>query len=291
MKKFTALFLAATLLLSSLSACSKNEEPKEQPQQPAQQETQQPAEPAEPEKDRLARIKEKGEIVIATEGTWAPWTYHDESSNQLVGFDIEVAQAVADELGVKATFVEGAWDGLLTGLEGGRYDIMANGVDMTPDREAKYDFSAPYAYNRTAVVVRNDDDSIQSLDDLKGKSTANTITSTYAELAQAHGAEVTAVDDLNQTMELLLAGRIDATLNSEVTVYEYMAAQPDAPLKIAVLTEEATKVALPMAKGEDSATLLEAINSALDKLRQEGKLKEISEKYFGSDISAEPSAN
>ena len=285
MKKILATFLAASLLLSSLSACSsKSDKPQEQ--QP-QQESQQPAQ----EKDRLARILDKGEIVIATEGTWAPWTYHDESSNQLVGFDIEVAQAVADELGVKATFVEGAWDGLLTGLEGGRYDIMANGVDVTPDRAEKYDFSAPYAYNRTAVVVRSDDDSIQSLDDLSGKTTANTITSTYAELAQAHGAEVTAVDDLNQTMELLLAGRIDATLNSEVTVYEYMAAQPDAPIKIAVLTEEATRVALPMAKGEDSASLLEAINSALDKLRQEGKLKEISEKYFGSDISAEPSAN
>lgn len=286
MKKFIAAFLAAGLLLSSLSACSsKSDKPQEQqPQQESQQ-------PAQEQKDRLARIREKGEIVIATEGTWAPWTYHDESSNQLVGFDIEVAQAVADELGVKATFVEGAWDGLLTGLEGGRYDIMANGVDVTPDRAEKYDFSAPYAYNRTAVVVRSDDDSIQSLDDLSGKTTANTITSTYAELAQAHGAEVTAVDDLNQTMELLRAGRIDATLNSEVTVYEYMAAQPDAPIKIAVLTEEATRVALPMAKGEDSASLLEAINSALDKLRQEGKLKEISEKYFGSDISAEPSAN
>lgn len=84
--------------------------------------------------DELAQIRKKGEIVFATEGTWSPWTYHDKS-DKLVGFDIEIARAAAKKLGVKATFVEGKWDGLLAGLEAGRYDSMANGVEVTAERK------------------------------------------------------------------------------------------------------------------------------------------------------------
>ena len=176
--------------------------------------------------DLLEQIQSKGEIVVAMEGTWAPWTYHDEDDN-LVGYDVEVAQQIAEKLGVKATFVEGEWDGLLAGIDSGRYDIMVNGVDITEERAEKYSFSDPYAYNRTAVIVNSANDEIQSMEDLDGKSTANTISSTYAEVAEKYGAAVTGVDDLEQTFELLLSGRIDATLNAEVTYYDYMKAHPD----------------------------------------------------------------
>ena len=182
-------------------------------------------------------------------------------------------------------FVEGEWDGLLAGLDAGRYDIMVNGVDITPDRAAKYDFSTPYAYNRTAVIARADDDSIQTLEDLNGKTTANTISSTYAQLAEQYGATVTAVDDLNQTFELLNSGRIDATLNAEVTFYDYTKEHPDANVKIAVLTDDANEVAIPMRKGEETATLRAAIDTAIEELRADGTLKALSEKYFGTDIS------
>ena len=156
------------------------------------------------------------------EGTWAPWTYHDESG-ALVGYDVEVAQHIAEKLGVEAAFVEGEWDGLLAGLNAGRYDVMVNGVEIDGDRREKYDFSDPYAYNRTAVIVRSDDNSIQSMEDLSGKTTANTLNSTYAALAKRYGAEVTGVDDFVQTIELLNSGRIDATLNADVSYYDYMA--------------------------------------------------------------------
>ena len=112
--------------------------------------------PAE-EGDLLARIQARGSIIVAMEGTWAPWTYHDES-DRLVGYDVEVAQAIADKLGVKVDFVEGEWDGLLAGLDDGRYDIMVNGVGIAPDREEKYNFSTPYAFNRTAVLVRRSEE-------------------------------------------------------------------------------------------------------------------------------------
>ena len=234
--------------------------------------------------DLLAQIQERGEIVIAMEGTWAPWTYHDENG-ELVGFDVEVGQQIAEALGVEATFVEGEWDGLLAGLDAGRYDIMINGVDITEERSDAYDFSDPYAYNRTAVIVSGDNTDITSMEDLEGKHTANTISSTYAEVAEQYGAEVTGVDDLNQTFELLLSGRIDATLNAEVTYYDYMEAHPDANIKIACLDPEATEVAIPFRKGEETASLREAVNQALADMRESGALTELSEKYFGTDIT------
>lgn len=234
--------------------------------------------------DLLSAIQERGSIIVAMEGTWSPWTYHDEN-DQLIGYDVEVAELIAEKLDVKAEFIEGEWDGLLAGLDSGRYDIMVNGVGVTEDRSEKYNFSIPYAYDRTAVIVNSENDEIQTMEDLEGKHTANTISSTYATLAESYGAEVTGVDDLNQTFELLLNGRIDATLNAEVTYYDYMEEHPDAPLKIAVLAEETTDIAIPLRKDESTASLLTAINEALNELAEEGELSRLSEKYFNMDIS------
>lgn len=273
-RKVTALFMAAAVLGSvGLTGCSS---------QGSGQSSQENSSTGSG--DLLAQIQERGEIVIAMEGTWAPWTYHDESGT-LVGFDVEVGQQIAQALGVEATFVEGEWDGLLAGLDAGRYDIMINGVDITEERSDAYDFSEPYAYNRTAVIVSADNTDITSMEDLEGKHTANTISSTYAEVAEQYGAEVTGVDDLNQTFELLLSGRIDATLNAEVTYYDYMEAHPDANIKIACLNPEATEVAIPFRKGEETASLREAVNQALADMRESGVLAELSEKYFGTDIT------
>lgn len=281
-KKLAALLLAAAISAAALAGCAGNSPGGSAaagaPSAPAE------SQPGAGAADLLARIRDRGEITIAMEGTWAPWTYHDEN-DELVGYDVEVGRLIAEKLGVEPNFVEGEWDGLLAGLDAGRYDIMVNGVDITPDRAEKYDFSAPYAYNRTAVIVRGGSDEIQAMEDLAGRHTANTISSTYAELAEQYGAEVTGVDDLNQTFELLLSGRIDATLNAEVTYYDYMKAHPDADLKIAVLTEDASQVAIPMRKGGETAALREAIDEALGELRGSGELAALSEKYFGTDLS------
>ncbi len=235
-------------------------------------------------RDALAQIKERGELIVAMEGTWSPWTYHDET-DKLVGYDVEVAEKLAEKLGVSVTFVEGEWDGLFAGLDAGRYDLVINGVEVTDERAEKYDFTIPYAYIRTAVIVKGENNEIQSFEDLKGKKTANTISSTYAELAEQYGAEVTGVDDLNQTFELLLSGRIDATLNAELTYNDYMKAQPDADLKVAVLTEDASHVAIPVRKGPETESLRAAIDEAITGMAQSGELSELSRKYFAIDIS------
>lgn len=234
--------------------------------------------------DLLDQIREKGYMTVAMEGTYAPWTYHDENDN-LTGFDVEIANEIAKRLGIEAQFVEGPWDGLLAGVEVGRYDVLINCVGVTEERQKKYDYSDPYAFNKPVVIVRADYDKIQSMEDLKGKRTANTITSTFAETAEKFGAIVTGVDDLNQTIELVLSGRMDATLNTEMTYLDYMKAHPDANLKIAAYGDDATWIAIPVRKGEESAAFLSAINEALADMREKGVLSELSLKYFDADIT------
>ena len=150
----------------------------------------------------------------------------------------------------------------------------------------KYDFSTPYGYIRTALIVRGDREDIASFEDLAGKRTANSISSTYMLLAESYGATAMGVDTLDETLAMVLSGRADATLNAEVSFYDYMNVHPDANLKVVALTDEASQVAMPIRKEADSTSLLAAVNQAIDELRAEGELTRISEKYFGKDITA-----
>lgn len=236
--------------------------------------------------DLLEAIQTRGTLVVATEGAWSPWTYHDES-DKLVGYDVEVATALAEKLGVKAEFVEGAWDGLFAGLDSGRYDIVCNGVELTEERALTYDFTVPYGYIHTALAVRSDNTDITTFEDLAGKTTANSIASTYMTLAESYGAEVLGIDTLDETIQMLVAGRVDATLNADVSFYDYLNVHPEADFKIVALTEDASQVCIPVRKGEETATLLAALNEAIEELRADGTLAEISQRYFGTDISAE----
>ncbi|HIV51698.1 MAG TPA: transporter substrate-binding domain-containing protein [Candidatus Faecalibacterium intestinipullorum] len=236
--------------------------------------------------DLLEAIQTRGTLVVATEGAWSPWTYHDES-DKLVGYDVEVATALAEKLGVKAEFVEGAWDGLFAGLDSGRYDMVCNGVELTEERALTYDFTVPYGYIHTALAVRSDNTDITTFEDLAGKTTANSIASTYMTLAESYGAEVLGIDTLDETIQMLVAGRVDATLNADVSFYDYLNVHPEADFKIVALTEDASQVCIPVRKGEETATLLAALNEAIEELRADGTLAEISQRYFGTDISSE----
>ena len=236
--------------------------------------------------DQLAAIQANGKLVVALEGAWQPWSYHDESDT-LVGYDVEVSRAIAEKLGVEPEYVESDWDSLFAGLDAGRFDLVCNGVEVTDERAKTYDFTTPYGYIHTALAVRKDNEDIKSFEDLKGKTTANSLASTYMELAESYGATVQGIDTLEETIQLLTAGRIDATLNADVSFYDYLNVHPDADFKLVAQTEDASHVAIPVRKGGDSASLLEAINTAIEELRADGTLKALGEKYFGQDISSE----
>ena len=235
--------------------------------------------------DRLATIQSNGKLVIALEGAWQPWSFHDESDT-LVGYDVEVSRAIAEKLGVEPEYVESDWDSLFAGLDAGRYDLVCNGVEVTEERAKTYDFTTPYGYIHTALAVRKDNEDITSFEDLAGKTTANSLASTYMELAESYGATVQGIDTLEETIQLLTAGRIDATLNADVSFYDYLNVHPDADFKLVAQTEEASHVAIPVLKSDDTS-FLDALNSAIEALRADGTLKELSEKYFGEDISSE----
>ncbi|MBR2675408.1 MAG: transporter substrate-binding domain-containing protein [Solobacterium sp.] len=236
--------------------------------------------------NHLERIKSAGKIVVGLEGDWQPFSFHDENDN-LVGFDVEVAQNIAEIIGVKAEIIEGPWDGLLAGEDTGVYDIVVNGVDVTPDREEKYDFSDPYAYDRAVLVTAAGNEEIKTFEDLNGKTTANSTGSTYMEIGEQYGATVKGVDTLAETITMVKNGQADATINAATSVQDYLMTTGDTGIVVVAQMDEATPYAIPLVKGEDNADLREAINDALKQMRESGKLAELSKKYFGEDLTQE----
>ncbi|MBR5959849.1 MAG: transporter substrate-binding domain-containing protein [Clostridia bacterium] len=233
----------------------------------------------------LEKIQEKGALTIATEGCWSPWTYHDEN-DVLTGFDIEIGALIAEGLGVKADFQEVPWESILVGVDTGAFDIACNGVGYTDERAEKFFFSDPYVYTEAVLVVRADNEEIKSLEDLKGRKTSNSPNSTYALKAEEMGATVDYVDTLGETMMMVIDGRVEATINAKGSVDDYLSEHPDAEIKV-VQVFAGEPVCYPIKKGEDSETLLNAINEILNELRENGTLAELSVKYFGEDLTKE----
>lgn len=224
-----------------------------------------------------------GTLTIATEGTYRPFSYHDEGSGDLTGFDVEIITAVADKLGLKTSFQETQWDAIFAGLDAGRFDVIANQVSVNPEREAKYLFSDAYSVSPGVIVVKEGDDSIKSFDDLSGKTTAQSLTSNWYELAQKSGAQVEAVEGWAQAVALLKQGRVDATINDKLTYLDYEKTDGPTGLKIAAETDDPAKSALAFTK--DKKDLVDAVDKALAELRADGTLTKISEKYFGADVT------
>lgn len=233
----------------------------------------------------LADVQAAGTLVIGTEGTYKPFTFHEDGTGDITGYDVEIIQAVAEKLGVKAEFAETQWDAIFAGLDAGRFDIIANQVSITDERLAKYDFSEPYTVSPGVVIVASDNTDISSLADLKGKTTAQSLSSNWYTLAEDNGATVESVEGWAQSIALLEQGRIDATLNDKLTYLDYVTSKPSAAskLKVAAETDDPSTNAFVVTKG--STSLIDAINDALDELRADGTIAAISEKYFGEDVS------
>ncbi len=292
MKSKLSMILTTVLVGTSLVACGTTNEAEgetvaETTAEASVTESSEATAESAPSEDHLARIQAAGKITIATEGVWAPFTYHDETTDELVGFDVEVATAIAEKLGVEPEFKEVAFDGGLTGVTTGTFDMMANGVDVTPDRSETFDFTDPYAYDHAVVVTLATNEDITSFEDLSGKTTANSAGSTYEAMGVEYGATVSNVDTLGETMTLVLNGTVDATINANTSAQDYFNTTGTTQLKVAAVDDDVTMYAVPLAKGSDNDTLREAINQAIAELREDGTLAEISNKYFGADITAE----
>src|ERR671910_457056 len=238
---------------------------------------------SEPGADNEYGLVKAGTLTVATEGTYRPFSFHEDGSGDLVGYDVEVAEAVADKLGLEIEFQETQWDAIFAGLEAGRFDVIANQVSINPEREEQYLFSSPYTVSPGVIVVKEGDTSISSFDDLAGKTTAQSLTSNWYELAQASGANVEAVEGWAQAVALLEQGRVDATINDELTYLDDVQTNGERGLVIAAETDDPSLSALSFTK--DKADLVAAVDAALEELRAEGVLAELGEKYFGADVS------
>lgn len=233
--------------------------------------------------DELADIQAAGVLKVGVEGTYAPFTYHDEAG-ELVGFDVEVAKAVAEKLGVEAEFTESKWDSLLAAVDSGRLDTVINDVTVTPERAEAYDFSEPYYYSVRQIVVAEDNNDIQSMEDLDGKKCATVLTNSFAPELEKLGAEIVPISTADEAGTLVTTGRADFCLFNPVIFNEYMEHNPDKPIKVAfVIPGEDEQIAVPVRKGETA--FLSAVNQALAELREDGTLSELSEKYFGGDYT------
>ncbi|MEV0673065.1 ABC transporter permease subunit [Mycobacterium sp. NPDC050441] len=230
-------------------------------------------------------LKSAGVLRIGTEGVYSPFSYHDTATGQLVGYDVDVARAVADKLGVRAEFVETPWDSIFAALEADRFDVVANEVTITPERQAKYDLSQPYSVGEGVIVTRTDDTSIKTLADLKGKVAAENATSNWSEIARKAGARVEAVEGFTQAIKLLNQGRVDVVVNDSIAVYAYLAETNDKSVKIAGTVGEKSEQGFAARK--DSG-LLPELNTALDELRADGTLAAISQRYLKANASGAP---
>ncbi|MBF5081126.1 amino acid ABC transporter substrate-binding protein [Quadrisphaera sp. INWT6] len=224
-----------------------------------------------------------GVLRVASEGTYAPFTFHDQADGgKLTGYDVDVITAVAQEMGMQVEFTDVTWDAIFAGLQAGRYDVVANQVTVNPERQALYDFSTPYTTSTGAIITRADDTAITSVADLAGKTTAQSLTSNWAQVATDAGAQVEGVEGFTQAVTLLKQGRVDATVNDDLAALDYLKTTGDTSVKIAGSTPDTSQQAFALAKGSD---LTPKIDEALAQLQADGTLAEISTKYFGEDVS------
>jgi L-cystine transport system substrate-binding protein/L-cystine transport system permease protein len=233
------------------------------------------------------QVKSSGVLRVGTEGVYSPFSYHDAATDELVGYDVDVAKAVADKLGVKVEFVETPWDSIFAALEANRFDVVANEVTINDERKAKYDLSEPYSVGEGVIVTRANDDSIKTLDDLKGKVAAESATSNWADVARKAGARVESVEGFAQAIKLLNQGRVDATVNDSIAVYAYLAETGDKTVKIAGNVGEKSEQGFAARK---NSGLLPDLNKALDDLKADGTIAKISQKYLKADASGAPTA-
>ena len=273
MKRRALLTLAASTLL--LAACSQSNT----------NDADTTGKASDGSSELLQRVNSGGTINVGTEGTYPPFTYHDESG-KLTGYDVEVTRAVADKLGVKVDFKETQWDAMLAGLDSKRFDMVANQVSLTtPERMAKYDKATAYSWSGAVVLAPKDDSRYSSWEALKGLRSAQSLSSNYGELAERYQAEIVPVDGMAQAVELVKQGRADFTMNDNLAVLDYLKKFPNSGLEIKLVApaSEQRGSGLILRKGDDA--VVAKIDEAMAALQADGTLTKISQEFFGADRS------
>ncbi len=226
---------------------------------------------------------EKEKFILGLDDSFPPMGYRDEN-NEIVGFDIDLAQAVCDELGMELVVQPISWDSKEMELNNGNITCIWNGLSVDEERQEKMNLSKPYMKNHMVVVVNKDSD-ITSREDLIGKNVG---------VQKASTAEAAAADDefISQSNMVpydtnvlaltdLPTGRIDAVVVDEVVANYQLKGSDDFAILDDMLSEEDYAIAFAKEGSDDIKAKVEA---ALDKLVENGKAAEISEKWFGKNV-------
>lgn len=258
MSKKWILFAALVLSLLSLTACAEKEK-----------------------LDDGTELVDKDELIFTASGEFKPFSYLKDDLS-MTGFDIEVGEALAKEMGLKPVQKRMKFKGIVEGVKTGRADVAVASHTINPQRSKHVLFSTPYYYSGPQIFVRPDS-SIQTVDDLKGKEVAVAKGSTYADTASKYTSNIKMYDSDITALKALSTGRHDAVITDFVTGKS--AAKEGFKIEGRQLIERSEQaVVVP----KDNPQLLKRVNEALGNLRKDGTLSKISQKYFGEDITTKP---
>ncbi|MFC6171449.1 transporter substrate-binding domain-containing protein [Loigolactobacillus jiayinensis] len=230
-----------------------------------------------------AELNKKGTLQIGLEGTYQPYGYHEDG--KLVGYEVEIGKAVAKKLNLKPVFVETQFDSLIAGLNGNKYDLVLNDMAATKERKAKYLFTSPYIYSKSQLAVKKGNKQIKKITDIKGKKMAQTTSSNNAADAQRLGATIVSSSGFAQSIALVQQGRADGTINSIDALGAYMKQKPNANIKLISTGSSVKTQKIGGMLNKKDTDLRKSVNKALKSLKQDGTLKNLSQKYFGTDVT------
>jgi len=233
--------------------------------------------------DTLAQIKEKGVITIGMDDTLPPMEYRNDK-NELVGFDIDFAEALASELGVKVEFVPSAWDGIIPGLDAKRFDMILSAMNVTEERKKKVDFVEYFGVGQIVAVKAGNPLNIQSVEDLEGKTVGVQLGSTGETAVNSINGlkEVKKYDLTTDVFNDMGLGRVDAAVIGEMVGRYYMTTKPGV-FEVVGDSFQVQPMGIAVRKGDTE--LREALEKAVQTLEDNGTLSKISEKWFGSDMT------
>ena len=227
-----------------------------------------------------------GVLMVGCEIGYPPMEYFDEDGATPIGFDMEFAQALADQMGLKLEIVDTAWDGIFAGVETDKYDVILSCVSWTEGRNEEYLLSKPYVANAPVLVVPNDSD-IADVADLSGKTCAVQMETTadyimQDQIANGVDADLRQYEKVINAFDELKAGRVESVCTDAVVASYYLGDEAS-NYKTVWQAEESEPIVMCLKKGNDK--LLTELEAAKAALIENGKLVEISQKYFGEDIT------
>jgi L-cystine transport system substrate-binding protein len=231
-------------------------------------------------------------VTIGTEGTYAPYTFRDDKG-ELTGYDVEVMREVARRAGFEPRFVPTPWDSMFLALESRKFDLVANQISKTPERERKYAFSEPYLVAGAQIIVKEGrQGSFTGLADLKGLRVGTGVGSNYARMLEEWNAthpeaqiRVATYDgDVTTVLQDIAAGRLDATVNDRLTA-GYAARKARLPVKAVGAPIALVPSHFLVRKDARGEAILARVNEALAAMRKDGALSALSVKWFGADYT------